>query len=76
MSSLIRQAIHDNEQARRRTDRQNVVLIAIVVAIGGNSEFGYTDVPPEGGDLEVIHVASNRRFRVACDGITTEITDG
>jgi hypothetical protein len=70
--SDVRRAIHDAQQAERRTDRQNVAIIALLVGIGMRGEFAINVLPPEGGDIEIRHVPTGREFTIDRNGVTRE----
>ena len=72
-----RMLAHDNEQARRRTDAQNqaiATLIADAPPVEGDGIWGYTDIPPEGGTVELTRIATHQHWTVEIDGTVTETT--
>ena len=67
-----RQDRHDIDQASRRTDAQNRELIRIVQEHGESGMWGYDDLPPEGGDLQLSKVGRAKGWVIRPDGTSEE----
>lgn len=65
--------IHDIQQASRRTDAQNTAIIQVIEASGeGRGMWAYSDVPEEGGPVELICVVGKRKWIIEMDGTVIE----
>lgn len=69
-----RRRAHDREQAERRTPEQNRKIIEIIQSCGYQlgTHWGYSDVPPEGGPVDLSCIARGKRWIIQTDGTTEE----
>jgi len=72
MTNFLKQHIHDKQQAERRTREQNQKIVEIITANGTNGMWGYSDVAPEGGSVELHQTTTNKRWIIDREGNVTE----
>jgi hypothetical protein len=65
---------YDVEQAKRRTPEQNRKIIEIiqVCKCPPGTYWGYSDIPPEGGPVDLACIALGKRWIIQTDGTAEE----
>ncbi len=65
-----RQYDHDFQQAGRRSAAQNRKMIEVVESVESAGTWSYTDVPEEGGVVELCYLDARTTWTIEPDGST------